>query len=92
MLGDFRKTSSSSVPPSVTRFGEILPTLEIVYNYFAMFLQFVSIWQHLEPTLAIFTISIGQIFMVVKAKYWKIMLTSGHTGATSKGNFSFLFS
>ena len=64
---------------SVTRFGEILPTLAKVYYYFATFLELISIWQHLEPTLATFIICIGQIFIVVKAKYWKMNLTSVHT-------------
>ena len=44
-----------------------------------LFLGLVSIWQHFEPTLAISMIIIGQIFMVVKAKYWKMILPSGHT-------------
>ena len=50
-------------------------------KYLAIFLGLVSIWQHLEPTLAIFMISNGQIFMVVKAKYLKMILPSGHTGS-----------
>ena len=50
------------------------------FFYCFAFLGLVSIWQHLEPGLAIFTISIGQFFMVVKAKFWKMILPSGHTG------------
>ena len=47
--------------------------------YFFLFLRLVSIWQHLEPTLAIFMISIGHIFMIVKANIEKWILPSGHT-------------
>ena len=45
---------------------------------FCCILGLIRILQHLVPTLAILMITIGQIFMVVKAKYWKMILPSGH--------------
>ena len=54
-------------------------TLAKKSDYLAIFLGLVGIWQHFEPTLANQLISIGQVFMFVKAKYWKMILPSGHT-------------
>ena len=67
---------------SVTRFGEISPLQQNLISIW-LFLGVVSIRQHFEPPLAISMIclSIGQIFMVVKAKYWKMTLPSRHTVA-----------
>ena len=44
----------------------------------------VCIWQQFKPTLLIFLISIGQIFIVVKAKYCEMILPSGHTDQPAK--------
>ena len=74
---------SHSVPARVTRFGEISP---LWINFISICLYFqgcLVFWQHFEHTLAIFMTSIGQIFIIVKAKYWKMILQSGHTGSSS---------
>ena len=58
-------------------------TLAKFYKHLAILLGAVSIWLHFELTLAVFIRSIGQIFIVVKPKYWKMILPSGHTTFTA---------
>ena len=70
---------SSGLRAVWTGFGEISPLWQFFCFYFILFLGLVSIWQHLERTLAIFMISIGHIFMIVKANIEKWILPSGHT-------------
>ena len=44
-----------SCASSVTKFVRNFATLAKFYKHVAIFLGLVSIWQHFEPTLAIFT-------------------------------------
>ena len=56
---------------SVTRFGEILPlwqNFKILWHFKALF----SIVQNIELTVVIFC-AFGKIFIVLMAKYWKII-------------------
>ena len=63
-----QRSSGDSVWPDLAKFRYF----DKFYAYLAIFLGFVSIWQHFESALAIFIVSIGgKNFMVVKDKYWK---------------------
>ena len=55
------------------------PDLTNSCKYLVCILRLISTFKHFETTLAILIESIGQNFKVVMAKYWKMILPSGHT-------------